>query len=116
MNNIPHSNLNSNIFRSPINNMEHRNQSPNSVHNQNQAPKIHENQSSQTPSWSTASNARVDSSASDLEELTKWTFDMANQQSANKDSKVMELLLLLEMKIIQVKISRNRFKISKRTF
>lgn len=89
MNNIPHSNLNSNIFRSPINNMEHRNQAPNPVHNQNQAPKIHENQSSQTPSWSTASNARVDSSASDLEELTKWTFDMANQQSANKDSKVM---------------------------
>ena len=89
--NSTHSNLNSNIFRSPINNIEQRNSNLNSHHNNSQTvqAKSHENHATQPPAWSNQQTSRADNSPSDLEELTKWTFDMANQQHVSKDQKVM---------------------------
>jgi len=85
--NNSHNNLNSgNLFRSNPQ-VDHRN----TLNNQHHNPiKSHENQASST--WPNQPQNSKNEPTSDLEELTKWTFDMANQQqNSNKanDPKVM---------------------------
>nr|BFD30575.1 hypothetical protein GTC16762_01930 [Pigmentibacter ruber] len=90
INNSSHSNLNSNIFRSPVNNIDQRNSNVNSHHSSPTIQtKTHESHATQPPAWSNQQSSRVENTSSDLEELTKWTFDMANQQHVSKDQKVM---------------------------
>lgn len=88
---VPHSNLNSNIFRSPVSQtIENRNSNHSTHHTQSPSShKPHEPQVNQAPAWTTQQNSKAEGSSSDLEELTKWTFDMASQQQGNKESKVM---------------------------
>lgn len=88
INNPSHSNLNSNIFRSPVNNIDQRNLNSH-LNSPTIQTKTHENHSTQPPAWSNQQSSRVENTSSDLEELTKWTFDMANQQHVSKDQKVM---------------------------
>lgn len=89
LNNAAHSNINpGNMFRTNPQVVDNRNANNNQIHNQNPV-KSHENQA--PSSWPNHPQNTKNENATDLEELTKWTFDMANQQNSNKsnDPKVM---------------------------